>query len=726
MRASGDRQDTTGVTETDTAIARLQHPFVLTNPAVTNATPPAQYRAHVLDPTDADDIALLEQLRSDPGIEIVDRLAAQTACLEELRPPVGPELLQEPSRWVHYPWRRAVVSVLGPRAFRHVRLDRNRHLITNEEQDRLAALRVGVAGLSVGHAVAHALVAQGVCGMLRLADFDELELTNLNRVPATILDLGENKAVVAARRIAEIDPYVSVEVTSQGLSPETVGDFLDGLDVIAEECDSLDVKVLLRESARARGVPVLMATSDRGLLDVERYDLQPGRPVLHGLLGEIDAGALSGLTSAEKLPYVLRLIDVEGLTARGAASLVEIGQTVSTWPQLAGDVAVGAAAIAEAVRRIGLGEPLSSGRVSINVGAALEELAEPAADADLSGARPDETDEVRTSGTAVDAVAAAAKRAPSGGNAQPWRVVTRPDSIVIELDTRRSSTMDVAFRGSAVAVGAAAFNARVAAAAHGILGDVNVTAGEGDSPLEVVLTLDGSDPDRRLADLYQAMLDRETNRRRATSGEIDSTLAALQAAADGEGATLRLLTDSQQISKAAKVLAEADRIRYLTPQLHADMAAEMSWENDAADAGIDVRSLELTDGERAMLGILRRPEVMAELGALGGGAALGADTESRVRASSALCLIGVNGNSLADYARGGSAAEAVWITAQRLGVAVQPISPVFLYAQDDGEFAELSAPHAAVLAGLHTEFRNFFGAPQDETAVLVIQYGPSK
>jgi hypothetical protein len=40
------------------------------------------------------------------------------------------------------------VAVLGPRAFRVVRLDRNRNVITAEEQNRLGTLRIGVAGLS--------------------------------------------------------------------------------------------------------------------------------------------------------------------------------------------------------------------------------------------------------------------------------------------------------------------------------------------------------------------------------------------------------------------------------------------------------------------------------------------------------------------------------------------------------------------------------------------------
>ena len=39
--------------------------------------------------------------------------------------------------------------------------------------------------------------------------------------------------------------------------------------------------------------------------------------------------------------------------------------------------------------------------------------------------------------------------------------------MTIRLAAERTSALDVGFRGSAVAVGAAVFNARVAAAAHG-------------------------------------------------------------------------------------------------------------------------------------------------------------------------------------------------------------------------------------------------------------------
>jgi len=98
-----------------------------------------------------------------------------------------------------------VVRLLAPRAFSTLRLDRNRNKLTRAEQARQRTLRIGVVGVSAGHMIAHVLAMEGLAGEIRLADFDTIELSNLNRIPASVLDLGVNKAVVAARRIAEID-----------------------------------------------------------------------------------------------------------------------------------------------------------------------------------------------------------------------------------------------------------------------------------------------------------------------------------------------------------------------------------------------------------------------------------------------------------------------------------------------------------------------------------------
>ena len=417
--------------------------------------------------------------------------------------------------------------------------------------------------------------------------------------------------------------------------------------------------------------------------------------ILHGLLGDVDFAELADLPSQDKVPYALRMMDGAALSPRMAASLVEVGTSLSTWPQVVAEVAQSAALVAEAVRRIGLGEELSSGRVRIDLARHLDGIHDaPVSDPAHEPATDQHSDP--TPKDAVERVVAAAVRAPSGGNAQPWHISTRDAAITIALAPEYTSTMDVAFRGSAVAVGAALFNARVAAAADGILGPVSIEPGDDSCPLRAVLSLaDGSDPD--LAALYEPMLARETNRHHGKQvSPPEDVVERLHAVAQREGARLRLLTAPADIAAAADILAESDRIRYLTQRLHSEMISEVRFPGDPSqDSGIDVRSLELVPADLVKLDVLRRPDVMAYLDEWNVGTALGSDTRERVVTSSCLAVVYMTGQTLTDYARGGSAVEAVWIVAQQHGLAVQPISPVFLYAHDDGDLEKLSPTHAS-------------------------------
>lgn len=679
------------------------------------------YSAQLLDPDESGDRLVLERLRADPTVEVVDRLDAQLANLRDLRPAPDSTLLDEGTRWAYYPWRRAVVAVLGPRGFRTLRLDRNRNNITIEEQSKLGSLTIGVAGLSVGHVIAHTLAVQGLCGRIRLADFDHLELSNLNRVPATVFDLGLNKAAVAARRIAELDPYLAVDVLDAGITTDTIDAFLDGLDIVIEECDSLDMKVALRLAARDRHVPVLMATSDRGRVDVERFDQNPERPVMHGLLDQLDIELVAGMSRREKLPHMLRYDEAEHISPRTAASLIEIDRSLSTWPQLASDVIVGAAAMAEAVRRIGLGEDLRSGRCRIDIGWALDQLGE----VETARQHPGGDNEQVSNPAAADVddtIVAAAMRAPSGGNSQPWCIDAQPTELTISVAPEHTSTMDVGFRGSAVAVGAALYNVRIAAAARGMLGPVSVSDDVDGSPVRATMHFgNGSDP--ALADLYEPMLARETNRHRGTPQPLDDqTIKVLTVTAEREGARLRLLTERDDLSRAATIFGAADRIRYLTRQLHTEMLSELRWPGDPdPDTGIDVRSLELDASDLALMDIVRRPDVMAYLAEWDAGSALGDGMRDEVLGSSALAVLTVTGGRLRDYVRGGSAVEAVWIVAQREGLAVRPLSPVFLHARNAADLHELSARFAGELARLQDDFVRLTPTDPEESIVLVLR-----
>ncbi|WP_181774496.1 ThiF family adenylyltransferase [Amycolatopsis pittospori] len=268
--------------------------------------------------------------------------------------------------WVWYPWSQRLVHVLPRDEYRLVRTDRNRGKVDRPEQRRLLGKRIGIIGLSVGNSAALTFALEGIGGAYKLADFDDFSLSNLNRLRAGIHELGVNKAVLSARQMFEIDPYLDIEIHRGGLTEDNIEAFFVGgqgsIDLLIEECDTPWVKVAAREYARDLRLPVVMDCNDRGMLDVERFDLEPDRPLLHGLLGDIKSVDVADLTPQEKVELILAMVDADRISPELAASFGELGRTLSSWPQLASGVALGGALCGEAARRILLGLPCASGR----------------------------------------------------------------------------------------------------------------------------------------------------------------------------------------------------------------------------------------------------------------------------------------------------------------------------------------------------------------------------
>ncbi|MEU9710862.1 ThiF family adenylyltransferase [Streptomyces sp. NPDC047967] len=274
--------------------------------------------------------------------------------------------VQRYGSWAWYPWSGRLVHLLPREEFRLVRTDRNRGRIERPQQRNLLERRVGIIGLSVGSSAALTFAMEGIAGGYKLADFDALSVSNLNRLRAGVHHLGLNKCVIAARQMTEIDPWLDIEIYTQGLNDDVMREFFVGghgpIDLLVEECDTPYVKLAAREIARELRVPVVMDANDRGLLDVERFDLEPARPLLHGVLGDTTAGDLADLTPQEQADVILAMVDRSRISPELEASISRIGTDLSSWPQLASGVALGGALTAEAARRILLGLPRPSGR----------------------------------------------------------------------------------------------------------------------------------------------------------------------------------------------------------------------------------------------------------------------------------------------------------------------------------------------------------------------------
>ena len=643
----------------------------------------------------------------------------------------------EYGRWVFYPWSARLVHVLAQPEFAELRLHRNRHQVTACEQRRLAGFHVGIVGLTTGNAVALMLALEGAAGHLKLADGEGAALGDLNRLRAGVHDLGVPKTVLAARQVTEADPYARLTLFHEGLTDENAADFLGGdvpLHAVVDACNDLRARVLLRQRARAAGIPVLAAGGDRGAVEVERYDLEPRRPLFHGRAGDITPERVRRMSAGERLATELAVADAERASPRTAASLVELHSTVLALPRLASDAGLGGAAVAMAVRRLALGQPLPSGRRHLDPHAVLEDggaVVTPISSA--PGWRPG-----RALGGVDGRIPELVRfcvehgtRAPSAANRQPWRFSWDGERLwVMEDRARSASLLDPHHRAAHVALGAAVENIAVAAAHRGYRARMEPFPRPREPQVAAALTFEraGADPEAD-ASLYPHLAERVTNRRTGRRVPLGAdAITALADAARVRGARLDLVADDAGLAELACVLGAGERIRQLTRELHREMMAELRWTAEEAireGDGVPVDALELTAAQRAALRVAQRPDVAATLRELGGGRVLQERVEKAVLRSSAVGLVTVGGGSAANALRGGRAVERVWLRATALGLAVEPVTAlVYMFEMLDGSAATMfSSREREELRSLRARFDAVFKAAEGGTRLILFRVG---
>ena len=139
--------------------------------------------------------------------------------------------------------------------------DRNRGLISEDNQEKLLAARVAIAGLGgVGGIYATTFARLGV-GHFTIADPDTFELSNTNRQHgASTTTMGARKNETLEHMIKSINPMAEVRVF-EALTPENADDFLADVSVAIDGIDFFTItpRRLLYRECKARGIPVLGA-----------------------------------------------------------------------------------------------------------------------------------------------------------------------------------------------------------------------------------------------------------------------------------------------------------------------------------------------------------------------------------------------------------------------------------------------------------------------------------
>jgi len=155
-----------------------------------------------------------------------------------------------------------------------------------------------------------------------------------------VSDEGRSKVELCVKRIKEVDHNITIETFTEWVTDENIHQFVRNCDLIVEECDDFRIKVLLWKTCQQLGISLLMASSQNGMIDVERYDCADTatRPFHLDDESVLDQLASSDLSPEAKNGLLSRVYNLERVSPCFLASGMEIGKSISSWPQLAEEV----------------------------------------------------------------------------------------------------------------------------------------------------------------------------------------------------------------------------------------------------------------------------------------------------------------------------------------------------------------------------------------------------
>ncbi|HIE17723.1 MAG TPA: HesA/MoeB/ThiF family protein [Dehalococcoidia bacterium] len=117
---------------------------------------------------------------------------------------------------------------------------------------------VGAGGL--GGTTIELLARQGV-GHILIIDNDRFTEQNLNRqIMCTEMNLGEHKALVAARRVNQINSDIKVTALVKKLTQENAIALLKGAAIVVDGLDNLPSRIIVEKACRKLGIPFIYGT----------------------------------------------------------------------------------------------------------------------------------------------------------------------------------------------------------------------------------------------------------------------------------------------------------------------------------------------------------------------------------------------------------------------------------------------------------------------------------
>lgn len=161
--------------------------------------------------------------------------------------------------------------------------------LSQEQLDRIRSVKVGIAGAGgLGSNCAAALVRTGF-RHIKIADFDVVDFSNLNRQFYFVQQAGRTKVEALRENLNHINPAANIEIAPIKLEADNVAEFFADCDVVVEAFDCAEYKKLVVETYLGSSKLLVAASGLAGWGDSDRIKVHRMRENFY-IIGDLATG----------------------------------------------------------------------------------------------------------------------------------------------------------------------------------------------------------------------------------------------------------------------------------------------------------------------------------------------------------------------------------------------------------------------------------------------------
>ncbi|MHA2248084.1 MAG: HesA/MoeB/ThiF family protein [Candidatus Hodarchaeales archaeon] len=184
-------------------------------------------------------------------------------------------------------------------------------------------LVVGVGGLGTFSSL---LLAEIGVGYLRIVDRDIVESTNLHRTPLyTTIDLDRAKVEVAADRLKQLNPLMTIDTHACHIGSANINDLLEGIDIVIDALDNFETRRIINRACIQKGIPFIFCGVSARSGNITVFDLKKKSPCFSCLYHGINDSELESCDVTGIHPALLAILT--GIQVHEAVEILLKGES---------------------------------------------------------------------------------------------------------------------------------------------------------------------------------------------------------------------------------------------------------------------------------------------------------------------------------------------------------------------------------------------------------------